>query len=90
MLEKFTSGAFGSCSRSYLQVAQLCELLVAIFEATGKGFNTLVHDTVGANISSLSEAFMAFIAFKRFLASVSTLVGLDKAVSGVFSLGRRL
>lgn len=65
---------------SYFEITQLCKLLSAAIQQTGKWFCLEVGDLMGANIASLGKALVADLAFERFLAGVSPLVGLDRGV----------
>lgn len=55
----------------------MSELLSAVIESADVRFCILMYDPVSADVSSLSEALVADIAFVRPLASVSSFVSLS-------------
>jgi hypothetical protein len=51
-------------------------LFSAVIEETGEWLGVLMGDLVGADVSSLGEAFLADVAGERLLTSMASLMGL--------------
>jgi len=64
------------CLSTYLQVTKLGELLSAVIEFARKRLDLLVHNLVGADISSLSERLATNVTIVWPLSSVPSLVRL--------------
>jgi hypothetical protein len=63
---------------AYLEVTQLCKILSAGIEETGKWFCLEVGDLMSANVAPLCKALVADFAFEGLLARVPSLMGLDR------------
>jgi hypothetical protein len=61
---------------TYLEIAELGELLAAVVKAADERLGGRVHNHVGAHVAALGKALAAQGALVRTLAGVATLVGL--------------
>jgi hypothetical protein len=61
---------------TYLQVAQLSELFVALLQPTLEWFDLLVHNPVRSNVTTLREGFPTDLAGIWSFTSVPSLVCL--------------
>jgi hypothetical protein len=65
---------------TYLQVAQLSELLAAVIELAGEGLDLLMHNFVRSYIATLCEGFTTYIATVGPLPGVAPLMCLTESV----------
>lgn len=61
---------------TYLEIAELGELLPALVQKTGKRFDVFVGDLVRAHIASLGEPLWTDVAGERLFPCMATLMGL--------------
>jgi hypothetical protein len=61
---------------SYLEIAQLSELLPTVFEFTNERFGLVMDDLMCANVSSLSETLATDLAVVRPLTGVAAFMSL--------------
>lgn len=63
-----------------LEIPELSKLLAAMIETAKIWLSLLVDDTVGADVSALSESLSTDLAVVRSLTSVAPLMGLYKVL----------
>lgn len=61
---------------SHLEIAQLSKLFPAVVQQTGEWLGMLVCDFMGTDIAALGKPLLTYIARERFLASMTSLMGL--------------
>lgn len=66
----------GLCPATYLEIAQLSELLPAVVESASEGFDLLVYNLVGADIASLRKSLSTDVATVGSLSGVTSLMCL--------------
>jgi hypothetical protein len=66
---------------TYLEISELSKLLAAMIETAKVWFSLLVDDSVGTDISALSESLATDLTVVRSLASVAPLMSLRNSIS---------
>lgn len=66
-----------SARRTYLEIAELGELLAAVIKATEVGLGLIVHDFVRSDVAALGKSLSADFALVWSFTGVSTFMGLE-------------
>lgn len=61
---------------TYLEIAELSELLATFIQATEVGFGLVMHDLVRSDVASLGKSLSADFTLVWSFTGVSTFVGL--------------